>query len=65
MKELATLSDEKKGELANGPGLEDFIAGSTNEDDSRLKRKKGQRLNIFNFISNTSQLNINKSFYFW
>jgi len=45
-KNVTTLSDEKKEELANGPGLDNFIAGNRDLDENKYKRKKGQRLRL-------------------
>ncbi|KAK3100795.1 hypothetical protein FSP39_025423 [Pinctada imbricata] len=46
----ASLSDEQKDKIANGPDLGDFISGEVNLDDyhgtESIKRKKGERLRL-------------------
>ncbi|XP_065058122.1 lipoyl synthase, mitochondrial-like [Rhopilema esculentum] len=43
---LSSLSEEKKNEIAKGPGLGDFISGAPMVEENPLKRKKGQRLKL-------------------
>lgn len=39
----ATLSDDKKEKIANGPGLGDFIHDNPQVNTENIKRKKGER----------------------
>eukprot|EP00112_Aurelia_sp_Birch-Aquarium-sp1_P001665 Seg1180.1 transcript_id=Seg1180.1/GoldUCD/mRNA.D3Y31 product="Lipoyl synthase mitochondrial" protein_id=Seg1180.1/GoldUCD/D3Y31 len=42
----ATLSEDKKAEIASGPGLSDFISENTQLAENPLKRRKGKRLRL-------------------
>ena len=42
----SSLSAEQRELMANGPGLEDFVSGHAPATPEELKRKKGQRLRL-------------------
>ena len=42
----STLSQSQKEVLTNGPGLEDFVRGNAPITPDYLKRKKGERLKL-------------------
>ncbi|XP_056010546.1 lipoyl synthase, mitochondrial-like isoform X1 [Ostrea edulis] len=42
----ATLSEEQKKKIADGPDLGDFIHGDTKPESGNIRRKKGERLRL-------------------